>query len=138
MRRTTIDWAAVQDFHEEGHSCRECMARFGFAAASWTQAVRRGALKSRGPFKPLDQLLATSKSRTSIKRRLLMAGILENRCDQCGLSEWRGRPLSIQIDHRNGIRDDHRVENLRMLCPNRHSQTETFGTRNWKNTRQSN
>lgn len=91
------------------------MARFGFA--------------------PLGELLATSKSGATIKRRLLRAGILENRCDDCGLTEWRGRPISIQLDHRNGIRNDNRLENLRMLCPNCHSQTETFGTRNWKNIR---
>jgi Zn finger protein HypA/HybF involved in hydrogenase expression len=62
--------------------------------------------------------------------RLLRAGLLENRCEECGISEWLGRPLIIQIDHINGVRDDHRLENLRMLCPNCHSQTDTYGARN--------
>ena len=69
-----------------------------------------------------------------IKQRLIRAGILENRCEECGLTDWRGKPLSIQIDHINGIKDDHRRENLRMLCPNCHSQTETFGSRNRNRT----
>src|SRR5579863_10500988 len=92
VRRGAVDWSAVQRFYDEGRGYRECQGRFGFAGASWTKAVRRGALKSRGNAKPLDQLLATSRSRSSIKRRLLLAGILENRCDECGLTEWRGRP----------------------------------------------
>ncbi|MBV8433508.1 MAG: HNH endonuclease [Candidatus Eremiobacteraeota bacterium] len=69
--------------------------------------------------------MATSKSRRTIKKRLLQAGLLENRCDYCGLEEWMGEPLVVQIDHVNGNRADHRLENLRMLCPNCHSQTET-------------
>ena len=73
---------------------------------------------------------AAAKSRTNLKNRLLEAGILQNRCEECGLTEWRGKRLSIQIDHVNGVRDDNRLENLRMLCPNCHSQTETFASRN--------
>ncbi|MGH7754957.1 MAG: HNH endonuclease signature motif containing protein [Vulcanimicrobiaceae bacterium] len=120
----------MQRYYDEGHSYRECRAKFGFAAGAWTKAVDRGELRARARLVPLHQLVATSKSRASIKRRLLEAGVLQNRCEDCGLSEWRGRPLSVQIDHRNGVRDDHRLENLRMLCPNCHSQTETFGARN--------
>ncbi|MBV9700071.1 MAG: HNH endonuclease, partial [Candidatus Eremiobacteraeota bacterium] len=60
----------------------------------------------------------------------LAAGVLTNVCQDCGLTEWRGRPLIIQIDHRNGVHNDHRLENLRMLCPNCHSQTDTYAARN--------
>ena len=129
-RQKPVDWPAVQAFYDEGNSYRECKDRFGFAAASWSKAIRRGALVSRPRQPPLDVILKKSRSRCTIKRRLLMAGKLSNRCDFCGLTEWRGRPLSIQIDHINGVPDDHRVENLRMLCPNCHSQTETYGARN--------
>jgi len=132
LQRKTVDWGAVQAYYDEGHTYRECQARFGFAAMSWTKAVRRGALKARARRWPLARVLAKCRHRSAIKRRLLEAGILENRCDQCGISEWRDRPLSIQIDHINGIRGDHRLENLRMLCPNCHSQTETFAARNKK------
>ena len=97
-------------------------------------ACRKGRSNSARPGQILDaeEALANSKSPITIKRHLLRAGIIVNRCDWCGLSAWRGRPLSIQIDHINGIRDDHRVENLRMLCPNCHSQTETFAGNNIK------
>jgi len=52
------------------------------------------------------------------------------RCALCGNSgEWQGKPLTLQLDHANGRYDDNRLENLRWLCPNCHSQTETFAGR---------
>ncbi len=127
------DWEAIRAAYEGGLSYRRCRMLFGFASASWTKAVKAGRVTPRAVEAwTAEEALANSKSRTTIKRHLLRAGIIINRCDWCGLTEWRGRPLSIQIDHVNGIRDDHRVENLRMLCPNCHSQTDTFAARNQK------
>ncbi len=123
------DWSAVQAFYDEGHSFRECMERFGFCSASWAKSVKAGRMNPRPQRKPLH-LILNSPYRTTIKKRLLDAGILKNVCDECGISEWRGKRLSIQIDHVNGVKDDHRLENLRMLCPNCHSQTDTFAAKN--------
>lgn len=127
------DWQAVQAYYDAGASYRKCRAHFGFTAVTWAKAVKAGRVASR-PVKvwTAEEALANSKSRRTIKNHLLRAGIIVNCCDWCGLSEWRGRPLSIQIDHVNGIRDDHRLENLRMLCPNCHSQTDTFAAKNKK------
>ena len=47
-------------------------------------------------------------------------------CDYCGISEWQGKKLVLQLDHINGDNHDNRLENLRWLCPNCHSQTDTF------------
>ncbi len=130
QRQKTIDWSAVQRYHDEGHSFRECRRRFVFAAMSWQKAVLRGDLVPRPRRWPLAEILRRARCRGTVKKRLIEAGILKNVCEECGLSEWRGKRLAIQIDHRNGVRDDHRIENLRMLCPNCHSQTETFAGRN--------
>lgn len=130
-RRRRYDWAAVQAYYDEGHSYRECRLRFGFNPLTWYKARQRGEIRTRSSEgMPIEELLTGPRGRRHVKTRLLRAGLLENRCCECGLSEWRGKPLSVHIDHINGVRDDHRLENLRMLCPNCHSQTDTFGGRN--------
>jgi hypothetical protein len=134
-RRRRYDWADVQAYHDEGHTFRQCRLEFGFCAAAWTKARERGELKPHKHAMPIAQLLTGRRNRTHIKTRLLRAGLLENRCEECGLIEWRGKPLSMHIDHINGIGHDNRLENLRMLCPNCHSQTETYSGRNMKRGR---
>lgn len=129
-RRRRHNWRLVQAHYDQGHSFYDCMRLFRFCRAAWHKAVRRGEIKPRPLGRPLDALLLTGISRRNIKLRLLRAKLLENRCSNCGVSEWMGKPLAIQIDHINGVRDDHRLANLRMLCPNCHSQTETYGSRN--------
>lgn len=82
---------------------------------------------------PLLDILVQNSTYTTIwrlKRRLLREGMLEYRCYLCGLTEWNGKPITLQLDHINGARLDHRIQNLRLLCPNCHSQTETFAGRN--------
>lgn len=68
--------------------------------------------------------------RCTIRKRILSENILEYKCDKCSIYNWEGSPLSLHLDHINGINDDHRIENLRFLCPNCHSQTDTYAGRN--------
>jgi len=68
--------------------------------------------------------------RYNLKRRILEQGLIPYVCGVCGMGpEWNGKPISLPLDHINGVSDDHRLENLRFLCPNCHAQTETFGRR---------
>ena len=81
----------------------------------------------------LSEILIENSKYQSIgrlKKRLLSEGLLEYKCTNCGIFEWNGKKLSLQIDHINGVSDDHRIENLRLLCPNCHSQTDTFTSKN--------
>jgi hypothetical protein len=126
----------VQRYHDAGHSVRACHAHFGFSTKTWYDAVQRGLLKSRPPAAPIDTYLVAGRrtNRTHLKSRLLHAGLKENRCEECGLTEWRGRRLSMALHHINGDGRDNRLENLLFLCPNCHSQTPNFAGRNVRGT----
>jgi hypothetical protein len=81
------------------------------------------------PTKPLEEILvedSTFLTTSRLKRRLLKAGLLEDRCYNCGIKEWMDNPLSLHLDHINGENTDNRLANLRLLCPNCHSQTSTY------------
>lgn len=71
---------------------------------------------------------------SNLKKRLINEGLLKEECYECGITEWRDKKLSLQLDHKNGNNRDNRIENLRILCPNCHSQTTTYcrGTRTKK------
>lgn len=71
--------------------------------------------------------------RGKLKARLLKYELKHNVCEICQLTEWNGQKLTMHLDHINGDCWDHRLENLRMLCPNCHSQTHTYCGRNRSN-----
>jgi transposase len=131
------DWSAIQDYYDRGHSVRDCQRRFGFSIASWNDAVKRGAITARPAAMPLEQLLrrGVPRNRNHVKQRLLAAGLKAERCESCGISEWQERPLSLALHHVNGDRHDNRLENLTLLCPNCHSQTNNFAGRNGRGAR---
>lgn len=81
----------------------------------------------------LEEILVENSSYANIsrlKQRLVNEGKMEYKCQKCGISEWLGNPLTLQLDHINGVNNDHRLTNLRFLCPNCHSQTDTYAGKN--------
>jgi len=82
---------------------------------------------------PIERLLVDGRRQTNrshLKQRLLAERIKREECEQCGISRWRGKPLSMALHHVNGRSKDNRLQNLELLCPNCHSQTENFAGRN--------
>ena len=86
----------------------------------------------------LEQILienSTYANRSKLKQRLLNQNYLDYKCSICGNTGiWNNKKLTLQLDHINGINNDNRIENLRLLCPNCHSQTKTFSGKNKKTT----
>lgn len=94
--------------------------------------------KGRSLLKPNQNKIDESKllcenskhARTVLRRYLIRNSLIPYKCAICGTLEWQGKTLSLELDHINGINNDNRLENLRFLCPNCHSQTTTYGARN--------
>jgi hypothetical protein len=127
------DWTEVQHYYDEGHSVTECQERFGFARETWNAARRRGDVVARPHATPIEQLLVVKQEpggRWNLKRRLIADGLKEPRCERCGIDAWLGEPLTLALHHINGDNRDDRLENLTLLCPNCHRQTENFAGRN--------
>jgi hypothetical protein len=126
------DWARVQRLYDSGFSVRQCAEHFGFSLGTWHKAVLRGEVRPRPRAMPIELLLVENRPQTSrghLKQRLLAEGRKVNRCECCGLTEWQGKPLNMEIHHVNGNGRDNRERNLRLLCPNCHAQTSNWGGR---------
>jgi 5-methylcytosine-specific restriction endonuclease McrA len=133
------DWAAINEYHNQGHSVSECVEIFGFAKGSWHKAKVRGDVTPRERLvTSLDVMLTPGRvntTRKEVKKLLLKRGILEKKCALCGITEWRGKPLSFTLDHIDGEKLNWALHNLRIVCPNCDSQQDTFAGRNVKRLR---
>lgn len=90
---------------------------------------RPNYLGKQGSCYPLDYWLKKEGviNTYRIKKRLIKAGLLKDVCSECGLGpEWRSKPLSLQLHHKDSNRRNNALENLRVLCPNCHAQTDKF------------
>jgi len=65
-----------------------------------------------------------------LRKRLIREGFKTEQCEECGITEWNGKKITFELDHVSGVRADNSLENLKILCPNCHSQTPTFRGRN--------
>ena len=92
--------------------------------------------KNNGNKIPTDEILAGKHPQyqtNKLRLRLIKEGIKEEKCEMCGIEDWLGERLAFELDHIDGNSRNHLLENLRVVCPNCHSQTETYRAKNISN-----
>lgn len=87
---------------------------------------------------PLSKVLVKDKLYQSyrLQKRLVSEGLKEHKCECCGLTEWLGKPIKLELHHINGDHTDNRLENLQLLCPNCHSYTDNYRGKNIKSAQE--
>ena len=99
-----------------------------FTGQAWNKGKIIGPKRSIEEYLKEDSVVQSFK----LKGRLIAEGLKEHKCECCGITEWNGKPAPIELDHINGNHHDNRLENLRILCPNCHAQTDTYRGKNKK------
>ena len=100
----------------------------------WNKGMKQEGVSKRAI--PMAEVLIKDSTFTSsnhLRKRLLKEGIKEHRCDKCLRQTWNDIPIALELHHVNGDKQDHRIENINLLCPNCHSQTKTYRGKNIKN-----
>ncbi|MVN75933.1 hypothetical protein GO988_06305 [Hymenobacter sp. HMF4947] len=101
-----------------------------FMSAAWNLGGRYRAF---GKCAPLAEILIENSSYHStygLKKRLLKAQLKEHCCEEYLLPEWQGLPIPLELHHRNGVNNDHRLENLQLLCSKCHAQITSYRGKN--------
>lgn len=87
-----------------------------FKGHAWNKDENKKPVKHRDPSRPLTQ--------QTVKEHFIKSH--EYKCEKCGISDWNGMPITLQLHHKDGDHNNNEESNLSLLCPNCHSQTENF------------
>lgn len=133
-RNEDVDWSAAQEFYDGGATILETRRRFGISASVWRDGRSKGFIATKGRLTD-DEIFVTESPYMKTER--LRRKIIEDRglrCEKCGIEDiYNDEPITLQVDHINGVSNDNRIENIRLLCPNCHSQTHTYAGKNIRN-----
>ena len=77
---------------------------------------------------PLEKILNNEivYHTNALKKRLIECGLKENKCECCGINQWMGKNLTLELHHIDGNKYNNNIDNLQLLCPNCHSLTDGF------------
>ena len=148
----TVDRQSVEEAVRQSDSIASAIAKIGWPANTTTRRRFRalvalygldtghflGQASHRGKqyperVRPAAHYLELNGPKISsygLKRKLLDEGLLDPECATCGGTTWQGCPIPLELEHKNGNRNDNRLDNLELLCPNCHALTPTYRGRN--------
>ena len=136
VKRPTYNWLDVQNFINEGHTFADVKLKFGMCAATLTKAKNDGRLvyqttsdMTADEFSKNINRRATPNDRKQLRKKLISEGLIYE-CSICNIDKWQGKKISLELDHIDGSSANNALNNLRLLCPNCHSQTPTWRGRN--------
>jgi len=101
-----------------------------FIGQGWNKGEK---YKYPGKIMSLDDILIKKSTYTNIgllRIKLIKNGLKENKCENCGIIKWCDKDISLHLHHIDGDNRNHELNNLKVLCPNCHSQTDNFGSKN--------
>lgn len=75
-------------------------------------------------------LNSTNLQTNKLRKKLLDEGIKPHKCESCGLTEWLGQPIPLELHHKDGNRDHNELSNYELLCPNCHAFTDSYRGKN--------
>lgn len=113
---------------------RKRIQHLGLDTSHWLgQGRAKDTVNPNQTNKPIEDYLVLNGPGIStyrLKCKLIQFNMLENKCYLCGIQEWQEKPIALHLDHINGNKYDNSLDNLRILCPNCHSQTCTYAGKN--------
>lgn len=132
----------LEQIVQESKSYREVITKLGYTTPNgnnhktlksrlqkYNISTDHFSFESTQPIKRTEENVFCENStatQATLRRWFIKGKYVPYECDCCGISEWQGKELVLQLDHINGNNHDNRIENLHWLCPNCHSQTDTF------------
>jgi hypothetical protein len=135
--RQTLDHLGLSTTGQSYRSFYKSVKEWNVDYAHFSRSKWRTSTITSSRIKPIEEYLILYDGRDSnypssgsVKKRLYKESLKEPKCELCNITEWNGFELSFHLDHINGQPWDNRLENLRIVCPNCHSQTETYGGKN--------
>lgn len=127
--RQTLNLLDLAPYGGNYKTIHKAIQDLGLDISHWTgQSWRKGTTEPVVPRQPDDKVFVKGRLfNSSLRARLIKRKLIPYSCALCPIATmWQGKPLSLHVDHIDGDRENNLLSNLRFLCPNCHTQTETY------------